>query len=68
MKLPGTGWLQFEACPVKPQTSLMKMVVYFAPRGLTGLLYWHGLLPIHRLIFKSLIRSLKIEAEKAQAG
>jgi uncharacterized protein YbjT (DUF2867 family) len=67
LKLPGTGWMQFEACPVKPKTSLMKMVVYFAPRGLTGVLYWYGLLPLHRLIFKSLIRSLKTEAEKTQA-
>ena len=67
MKLPGTGWLQFEAGPVKPDASLLKMVVYFAPRGLIGVLYWYGLLPIHRLIFKSLIRSLKTEAEKAQA-
>ena len=68
MKLPGTGWLQFETRPAKHQTSLLKLVVYFAPRGLIGVLYWHGLLPIHRLIFKSLIRSLKTEAEKTQAG
>ena len=42
------------------------MVVYFAPRGPIGVLYWYALLPIHRLIFKSLIRSIKTESEKAQ--
>ena len=68
MKLPGAGWLQFEACPVKHQRSLLKLVVYFAPRGLIGVLYWYGLLPMHRLVFKSVIRSLKTEAEETQAG
>ena len=42
------------------------MMVCFAARGLIGAPYWYALLPVHRLIFKSLIPSLKTEAEKAE--
>ena len=64
LKLPGDGWLQFEAHPMEPGTSCLRIVITFAPRGLFGVLYWYGLLPIHRLCLKSLIRSLQSEAER----
>lgn len=64
LKLPGDGWLELEAIPFNDGTYL-RAVVYFAPRGLLGLLYWYSVLPVHRLVFRSLIRALKDEAENA---
>ncbi|MCF7975909.1 MAG: SDR family oxidoreductase, partial [Phycisphaerae bacterium] len=63
MKLPGQGWLEFRARPVTPETTQLVQTVYFAPKGLWGLVYWYGLHPMHRLIFASLLRQLKDRAE-----
>jgi uncharacterized protein YbjT (DUF2867 family) len=63
MKLPGTGWLQFESRPVNEGMTRLVQIVYYAPRGLLGLLYWYLLYPIHRLIFSGLLRKLAKIAE-----
>lgn len=68
LKLPGQGWLHFETCPADGGGTHLRLIVFFAPRGLPGILYWYGLLPLHRLIFRSLIRSLKKEAEGERIG
>jgi hypothetical protein len=33
-------------------------VVFYAPRGVLGLLYWYALCPMHRLIFAGLLKRL----------
>jgi len=38
-------------------------VVFYAPRGVLGLLYWYLLCPIHRLIFAGLLKRLGNLAE-----
>jgi len=63
MKVPGRAWLQFEVQPVGGYRRLMQ-TAYFAPKGLSGLLYWYLLYPVHRLIFSGLI--VKV-AERAAA-
>lgn len=63
MRVPGRAWLQFEAAPVQDSRSLLTQTAFFASRGLSGLLYWYLLYPIHGLIFSQMIRKLALRAE-----
>lgn len=64
MKLPGEAWLEFTVAPAGENESHLTQNAYFAPKGLAGLAYWYGLYPIHRVIFRNLIRRLGNRAEK----
>ena len=64
MKLPGRGWLEFVTQPV-PGGALLRQTAYYQPRGLAGLLYWYGLYPIHRIIFRGMIAAIARRAERA---
>ncbi len=55
MKVPGKAWLQFEVAPGEGGRSLLSQTALFAPRGLTGWLYWYALYPFHALIFDGLV-------------
>jgi uncharacterized protein YbjT (DUF2867 family) len=63
MRVPGRAWLEFEAHPVPEGQTMLLQTAFFEPKGLTGLLYWYALYPVHSLIFSGLIR--KIAAESA---
>ncbi|WFB34887.1 SDR family oxidoreductase [Kiritimatiellota bacterium B12222] len=65
MKLPGRAWLEFEiheSDEEHTQTTLRQTAV-FDPQGLSGLLYWYGIYPVHVLIFKGMLRNLLKTAE-----
>ena len=47
------------------RTSRLTQTACFAPHGLTGLLDWHLLYPIHAVIFSGLARALARHAESA---
>ncbi len=64
MKVPGRAWLLFEARPQGGEKTLLQQTAFFAPKGLSGLLYWYLLYPVHRLIFSGLIRNLAAQAEQ----
>ena len=66
MKLPGEAWLEFRAKPVEAGQTHLAQVAYFAPRGLTGWLYWLALYPIHAFIFSGLIRKIQQAAEASR--
>jgi uncharacterized protein YbjT (DUF2867 family) len=66
MKVPGRAWLQFHVHPLTEAQSLLSQTAYFAPKGLSGLLYWYGLYPIHTIVFAGMIR--KIAEVAAQNG
>jgi uncharacterized protein YbjT (DUF2867 family) len=57
MKLPGRAWLQFEVVP-HTQGSIIYQTAIFDPHGLAGRLYWFGLYPIHRFLFKRMLKHL----------
>ena len=57
MKLPGRGWLQFEAQPRGDGRTDLIQTAYFDSKGLLGLLYWYGIYPLHMLIFSSMIEN-----------
>ncbi len=65
MKLPGVGWLEFCAEPAPGGKTLLSQTAYFQSRGLAGLLYWYGLYPIHRVIFKGMVAALAARAVRA---
>ena len=59
LKLPGRGWLEFRVAPVGDGArSLIRQTATFDPRGVTGRLYWYGVLPLHALIFRGLLRRI----------
>jgi uncharacterized protein YbjT (DUF2867 family) len=66
MKVPGAAWLQFETLPHEDGTLLVQ-TAYFAPRGVPGLAYWYGLLPVHGRIFSGMIAALAAEASRPAA-
>jgi uncharacterized protein YbjT (DUF2867 family) len=57
MKVPGRAWLEFEVVPVA-DGAVVHQTAVFEPVGLSGLLYWYLLLPVHALIFAGLLRAI----------
>jgi len=66
MKLPGRAWLQFEARPDKKRGTMLVQTAYFAPKGLSGFLYWYLLYPIHKLVFSGMISAIAKFAKQDQ--
>jgi uncharacterized protein YbjT (DUF2867 family) len=64
MKLPGRAWLEFEVVP-DGGGALVHQTAVFEPAGLSGLLYWYLLLPVHTTIFGGMLREI---AQLAQSG
>lgn len=65
MKVPGPAWLQFETLPIDEQKSRLIQTAYFAPKGLSGLLYWYGLYPVHALIFAGMVKKIGLVTEQS---
>lgn len=64
MKLPGRAWLEFQV-EGDASGSTLRQNAIFDPVGLTGLLYWYAIWPLHQLIFAGMLRNL---ARAAEAG
>jgi uncharacterized protein YbjT (DUF2867 family) len=65
LKLPGKAWLQFEARALKNGDAKLIQTAFFAPKGLSGILFWYSLYPINSLIFSGLLRNLKLISENS---
>jgi hypothetical protein len=63
MRAPGQLWLQFEVQPYRNEKTLLVQTLFYAPKGLWGLLYWYLFYPLHFVVFSGLIMKL---AEKAK--
>src|SRR6478736_4173449 len=57
MKLPGRAWLEVEVVP-DGGGALVHQTAVFEPAGLSGLLYWYVLLPVHAVIFGRMLRAI----------
>jgi uncharacterized protein YbjT (DUF2867 family)/uncharacterized protein YndB with AHSA1/START domain len=68
MKVPGKAWLEFQSLPQPDGKTLLTQTAYFAPRGLSGLLYWYLLYPIHAFIFSGMIRKVGERAHTLAAS
>jgi uncharacterized protein YbjT (DUF2867 family) len=58
MKVPGKAWLEFQSLQQSEGKTLLIQTAYFAPRGLSGFLYWYLLYPIHAFIFSGMIQKI----------
>jgi uncharacterized protein YbjT (DUF2867 family) len=67
MKVPGRAWLQFEVEGGNSQ-STVRMTAIFDPAGLTGLLYWYSLYPLHKLIFTGMLRKMAAAISEPEAS
>jgi uncharacterized protein YbjT (DUF2867 family) len=63
MKLPGRAWLQFEV-EGDESGSTIRQTSIFDPVGLTGLLYWYLLYPLHARVFAGMLRGIVRAAER----
>jgi hypothetical protein len=57
MKLPGRAWLEFDVAPAVGG-ALVHQTAVFEPVGLSGLMYWYVLLPVHAVIFAGMLRAI----------
>ena len=62
MRMPGRAWLEFRVAP-DATGSTITQTASFEPRGLSGLVYWFSIWPLHQLIFQGMLRNLVREAE-----
>jgi lipocalin/uncharacterized protein YbjT (DUF2867 family)/ligand-binding SRPBCC domain-containing protein len=53
------GWLEFRVEPLDVGArSLIRQTAIFDPRGVAGRLYWYGVLSLHALVFRGLLRRI----------
>ena len=57
MKCPGRAWLEFEVTPCE-DGSVIRQTAIFDPVGLSGILYWYGVYPLHLMVFAGMLRNL----------
>lgn len=71
MKVPGRAWLQYQVIPMQEGTRLVQTAL-FEPKGLSGLVYWYGLYPVHGLIFRGMVKALAdratVQASRTQGA
>ncbi|WP_373531145.1 SDR family oxidoreductase [Vampirovibrio sp.] len=58
MKVPGLAVLEFNITPLENGRLELAQTAWFAPRGLSGLLYWYAVAPLHDLIFNGMLRGI----------
>ena len=62
MKTPGEAWLAFRGEERDGGATLIQTAV-FRPRGILGRLYWWGLWPFHRPVFRAMAKRFANRAE-----
>lgn len=68
MKLPGVARLEFnieeaEGNREEKESTKLTMTARFRPKGLSGLLYWYAVLPLHHIVFSGMLKGIKSAAE-----
>ncbi len=62
LKAPGKGWMEWRV-EAEAGITRLSQTSFFAPRGMSGFLYWHLLSPFHRLVFHGLIKAIARKGE-----
>jgi hypothetical protein len=65
MKLPGVATLAFELEQLDAQRTLLVQTARFRPRGLSGLVYWFAVFPLHGVVFSGLMGGIRRGATHA---
>lgn len=60
MKVPGEAWLELKIV-MNDDGLYVTQTATFMPKGLSGRIYWWGLLPIHLLMFQGMIKAIARE-------
>jgi uncharacterized protein YbjT (DUF2867 family) len=66
MKLPGRAWLEFEVTN-DGRVSTIRQTAMFDPVGLSGLVYWYVLFPVHQIVFATMLRNIARAAESGRS-
>lgn len=61
MKLPGRAWLEFSVEP-DGDGAILRQRAVFDPVGVSGLLYWFGIYPLHRFVFAGMLANIAAAA------
>ncbi len=65
MRLPGDAQLAFRVLPGdQPGTTVLQQTARFVPRGLSGLVYWYAVLPLHSIVFRGMLEGIRRAAEE----
>ena len=62
LKVPGEGWMEWRV-EIEDGVTRVSQTGFFAPHGFWGFAYWIALSPIHRLVFRGLIRAIVRRSE-----
>ncbi len=65
MKLPGEALLDFAVEPLGGGRARLTQLARFKPRGLTGLLYWYAVLPLHGVVVAGMLDGIRRFAERS---
>lgn len=64
MRLPGEAALEFSIEPAeRPERTRLVQTARFRPRGLLGLAYWYGVMPLHGFVFHRMLAGIRRLAE-----
>ena len=66
MRLPGRAWLEFELKPCDEGVEIVQ-TASFDPSGLSGLLYWYAVYPLHALVFRGMLAGIARSACRGAA-
>ena len=66
LKAPGAGWMEWRLRPRPEGDVQLLQTAFFAPKGITGFLYWYLLYPVHRLIYAGLLKAIARRAQEIQ--
>lgn len=65
MKVPGRAWLEFDV-EEDGEGSTIRQTASFDPLGLSGLVYWYALFPLHRYVFSGMLGAIASEANREE--
>ncbi len=67
MKTPGRAWLEFELEDAGSRTVLRQTAI-FDPLGLSGLVYWYSLYPLHKIVFSGTLQGIADAATRLSSA
>jgi len=65
MRVPGDAELDFQIEPLGENRCRLTQTARFRPKGLGGILYWYSVVPLHHIVFRTMVRGARKEAEEA---
>jgi hypothetical protein len=68
MKLPGEALIEFRIEARGEFQCMLQQRALFHPRGLSGLLYWYAVAPLHHRVFRGMLLGIRREALEIAAG